>query len=592
MGNVELFNNQSSKPNKNDANNADNELWLSAFCDFAMDGIVILDEQQKIIRFNPAAEKIFLCQAQDVCGKPIDSLIPTLFREAHREYIQIFAETNKTSHKPGITRTIGLRKNGQEFPIEITISQFENGGKAFFAAILRDATERENAEKALRESEQRYRTLADAANDMIWIVNSNGRIEYVNAYAAQQLGKTPQQLIGKLQGDLFPDKTGKRQWKSLEKVIKTGNPAYVEWLSTFFMQKIWLGTSLVPLRNDAGEVYAVLGVGRDITARKEAENTLQRHDAILEAVSSAAENFLQAENLEEHLQKVLAQLGEAAQASRVYIYENYEKEYGVIWAKQRFEWVSPGIKSQLENPDLQDIPLYKMRDGRWLKTLSQGQSLHGYVDTLDESGRKLVVSQGILSVVAVPIFSGSKLWGFMGFDESKIRREWSAMEIQALKTAADILGAAIQREKAEGILRISEAEYRSLFENALEGIYRTSPDGHVLAANPALIKMLGYDAKQNLLSLDFSKYLYMLPENNDTVRQGQAEADELRNVELHLERLDGRVVIVLNNSRRVRDENGKILYYEGTMVDITERKQAVEEINRRVKNWKRSTKVD
>ena len=582
MGNVELFNNQSSKPNKNDANNADNESWLSAFCDSAMDGIVILDEQQKIVRFNPAAEKIFLCQAQDVCGELIDSLIPALFREAHREYIQIFAETNKTRHKPGITKTIGLRKNGQEFPIEITISQFENDGKNFFAAILRDATERENAEKALRESEQRYRTLADAANDMIWIVNSSGRIEYVNVYAAQQLGKTPQQLIGKLQRDLFPDKTGKRQWKSLEKVIKTGNPTYVEWASTFFMQKIWLGTSLVPLRNDSGEVYAVLGVGRDITARKEAENTLQRHDAILEAVSSAAENFLQAENLEEHLQKVLAQLGEAAQASRVYIYENYEKEYGCVWSKQRFEWVSPGIKSQLENPDLQDIPLYKMREGRWLKTLSQGQSLHGYVDTLDESGRRLVVSQGILSVVAVPIFSGTKLWGFMGFDESRIRREWSAMEIQALKTAADILGAAIQREKAEGILRISEAEYRSLFENALEGIYRTSPDGHLLAANPALIKMLGFDAKQDLLSLDFSKYLYVRPENNHTVRQGQAEADELRNIELHLERQDGQVIIVLNNSRRVRDENGNILYYEGTMVDITERKQAVEQINRRV----------
>lgn len=577
-----LSSNQDAHPSDNPFLE-NSESWLSAFCNAAMDGIVILDEQQHIVHFNPAAEKIFLCVARDVLGKSLDVFIPELLRKSHREHVRLFAETNATRHKPGITRVAAVRANGEQFPLEITVSQFAKDGKKYFSAIVRDDSEREDAEKALRESEMRYRTLADAAHALIWIVNAGGRIEYVNMYAAQQFGKTPQQLIGIFYHDLFPAVIAKRHWKTIGRVLKTGEPAYVEWLNQFLGTSTWLGTSLAALHDDDGNAYAVLGVGRDITATKETEQALQRHDAILEAVSSAAENFLRTANLQDHIYEVLAHFGRAAQVSRVYIYENYVDETGEVWAYERFEWASVGIRSQLQNPDLQRIALSKIGGGRWLSALSQGRALQGYVDSIDESARVLVASQGILSVVAVPIFSGNVLWGFMGVDESKSRREWSPMEIQAVRTAADILGAAIQREKAEGVLRMSEAEYRSLFEHALEGIYRTTPHGKILAANPALIKMLGLDSAQDLFSRNFFDFLYSRPENRDVPRQDYVEADELRNIELCLERQDGQVLIVLHNSQRVRDDAGNVMYYEGTMVDITERKRAVEELNHRVK---------
>ena len=556
--------------------------WLSAFCDAAMDGILILDQEQCVVHFNPAAEKIFQCDAADVLGKPLDFFIPELVREPHRQYIRLFAETNTTRHKPGVTRVTGVRINGEEFPLEITISQFEQGGKKFFAAIMRDDSEREKAEKALHEREMHYRILAEAANDMIWIVNASGRIEFVNLYAARQFGKTPQQLVGLLYQDLFPGMVSRRHWKTLGKVIQTGEPAYVEWLNQFLGNAVWLGTSLAPLKDDNGQVYAVLGVGRDITALKEVAYSLRRHDAILEAVSSAAKNFLRTANLQDHIDEVLAHFGRAAQVSRVYIYQNSEDENGVVRSSQRFEWTATGIKSQLKNPDLQAIPLSTIGGGRWLKAFLQGQSLQGYVDSMDESARVLIASQGILCVVVAPIFSGNSLWGFIGVDESKTRREWSAMEIQALRTAADILGAAIQREQAEGTLRASEAQYRSLFEHALEGIYRTSPDGRILAANPALLKMLGLDSIDELLPTNFFDYLYARSENLNTPRQDRVEVDELRNLELYLECADEKVLIVLHNSQRVKDQNGNVVYYEGAMVDITERKRAVEQLDRRV----------
>jgi len=185
-------------------------------------------------------------------------------------------------------------------------------------------------------------------------------------------------------------------------------------------------------------------------------------------------------------------------------------------------------------------------------------------------------------VAVVPIFSGHSFWGFMGYDESRSKRDWTPMEIQALRTAANILGAAIQRERAEEILRTSEAEYRSLFEHALEGVYRMSPDGYILTANPAFIKMFGFDSMDDLLSLDFSPYLALRFKNGEITAPGQANANELRNVELSLKRKDGQLVTVLTNVRKVRDAQGNIIYYEGTMADITDRKQAIEQINRRV----------
>ncbi len=568
-----------------DTSPSDSEVPLSALIDSAMDGIIVLDARQRIVSFNPAAEAIFRCSAADAIGKSINRFIPRRFRKLHTEYIRAFAREGITQRAVGAVNEpeiAGLRADGEEFPSEISISRFESGGREFFAAIVRDTSEREHVERALRESEARYRTLAEATDDMIWIINRQGQLEYLNEYAATQFEKRPEFLIGKRIDDLFPAEIAKRQKASVKKVMAGGAPFYVEALYPFPGRSIWLGVSLAPMRNDSGEVYAVLGVARDITARKQAEQALQRHDAILEAVSFAAESFLKAADWQENIQEVLAHLGQAAGTSRAYIFENsFDDDQGIL-SSQRFEWVSPGITPQIGNPDLQNIPLSQVDSGRWLAELAKNQPLYGHTDRASGSQKALLEAQGILSIVIVPVFSGRTFWGFMGYDECINRREWTPMEIQALKTAADILGAAIQRKQAEEVILVSETEYRSLFENALEGIYRTSPEGIILAANPALIKMLGFDSMEDLLLLDFSRELYLRPENRNIVRRAMAEADEQRNVELRLERKDGQPLIVLNNSRTVRDATGQVLYYEGTMVDITDRKHAVEQVNRRV----------
>ncbi|MEW6718147.1 MAG: GAF domain-containing protein [Chloroflexota bacterium] len=139
-----------------------------------------------------------------------------------------------------------------------------------------------------------------------------------------------------------------------------------------------------------------------------------------------------------------------------------------------------------------------------------------------------------------------------------------------------------KRKQVEERLRRSEADYRSLFENVLDGIYRTTPEGKILDANPALVDMLGYASKAELLGVDIARDLYAMPEERDVLLKEVEQQGELRNIELTLKCKDGQQIIVLDNTRAVMDENGTIVHYEGTLKDITDRKQAEEEMRHRL----------
>ncbi len=118
-------------------------------------------------------------------------------------------------------------------------------------------------------------------------------------------------------------------------------------------------------------------------------------------------------------------------------------------------------------------------------------------------------------------------------------------------------------------LKASESRYRELYENVVAGVFQTTPDGKFMAGNPALVRMLGYASEDELLELDISRDIYMFPEDRANWVRNIA-AGEIRNAELTLKRKDGHKMVVLENSRAVTGENGEVLYYEGTLTDITE----------------------
>jgi PAS domain S-box-containing protein len=140
------------------------EARLRGILDSAMDAIITVDESQHIVLFNAAAEAMFGCPRDQAVGAPLESFIPDRFRSAHAEHVQRFGETGTTSRRMGALRVVtGLRRNGEEFPIDASISQLSERGSKFFTVILRDVTERVRAEEALRRSKQEVQELAAEA---------------------------------------------------------------------------------------------------------------------------------------------------------------------------------------------------------------------------------------------------------------------------------------------------------------------------------------------------------------------------------------------------------------------------------------------
>jgi PAS domain S-box-containing protein len=120
-----------------------------------MDAIITVDEQQRIVLFNQAAEKLFGYRSEEIMGQLLDGLIPDSLRAAHRLHIRNFGKAGITTRSMHSPRTLsGLRSNGEEFPIEATISQVELSGQKLFTVVLRDITERSRAEDELRNSER------------------------------------------------------------------------------------------------------------------------------------------------------------------------------------------------------------------------------------------------------------------------------------------------------------------------------------------------------------------------------------------------------------------------------------------------------
>lgn len=126
--------------------------------------------------------------------------------------------------------------------------------------------------------------------------------------------------------------------------------------------------------------------------------------------------------------------------------------------------------------------------------------------------------------------------------------------------------------------RESDNKYRSLFENVHDGIYQSTIDGKILTANPALVTMLGYDSEEELKRMNIGRDIYVNASDRDSYLLKIKEEGNLEDSELILKKKDGSHIIVLEHSHIVQDANGKILYYEGTLTDITRRKKAEEDL--------------
>ena len=153
------------------------------------------------------------------------------------------------------------------------------------ATVLEQRVEERTQE--LRESEERYRILSETSPDMIFVIDREDKVQYVNKLAASQFGKTPEQVIGKARTELFPPGVAEGQLFGLQQVLKSAEPFSSESQIAFQAGSIWLETQLVPMLDEAGKVGSVMGVSRNITERIRAEEEASFLASIIQASKDA-----------------------------------------------------------------------------------------------------------------------------------------------------------------------------------------------------------------------------------------------------------------------------------------------------------------
>jgi PAS domain S-box-containing protein len=266
---------------------------LAGVINSAMDAIVTVDESQNIVLFNSAAERMFLYPAEDAIGQRLDRFIPARFRTSHREHIQNFGSTHVTKRSMGALGALfGLRADGQEFPIEASISQLESSGKKIYTVILRDITERKRAEETLNEQAK----ILDMAP--VLIHDLTGRIVFWNRGAEQMYGWTAAEATDKLSQVMLQTEFN----QALEE-IKARLFARDHWEGEITHtrrdgKRIVVASNWLLHRDESGKPKAILEVNNDITERLKAEAEVRRLNEELEARVADRTAELEAANKE------------------------------------------------------------------------------------------------------------------------------------------------------------------------------------------------------------------------------------------------------------------------------------------------------
>ena len=407
-------------------------------------------------------------------------------------------------------------------------------GDIVWHGIIMEITERRRAEEALRHSEKRYRSFLEVTSQFAWVTDANGQVVEDIPSWRSFTGQTYEQTKGTGWSTALHPQDVQHTLEIWNRAVTTKEHYDVEYRVRRYdgVYRLMLARG-VPILDEQNNVVEWVGTCIDITERKQAEEALAKEQQLLNILLNTIPDNIYFKDRDSRFIRINKSL-----ASWLGLADPSEAS-----GRSDFDFFSEEHASQAL-ADEQEI----IRTGQSLVGIEEKETWPDSEDTW-------------VSTTKIPLRD----------DEGNI--------VGILGISRDIT----EHKRAEQALQESEERFRSLYENSTIGLYRTTPDGWILTANPTAVKMLGYDSFDELAKRNLEKSGYEPSYSRSEFMQRLEKDGIVSGLESAWLKRDGTTIFIRESSRAIRDENGKVIYYDGTFEDITDRKEAEEQSQKDLK---------
>lgn len=489
---------------------------LQATLDATTNGILVVDLSGRITSFNKQFKQMFR-HSEEVLESRKDSAAIKWVLDQLKDPEQFVSKIQYLYENPELSSLDTIELKDGRILERFSGPQLLDGKPIGRVWSFMDITERKNAEQQLLLMAHTIKSI----NESISITDINDKILFVNDAFLKTYGYTdPDELIGQ---NISIVRSSENDQEIIENIL--GSTIENGWQGEIINQRkdgsifpISLSTTVV--QNEKGETLGMVGVAIDITERKQFEQALQAKEAHLSTLIQTIPDLIWVKD-----------------TNGVYLTCNkmFENFFGAkaseIIGKTDYDFVDKELADSFRNHDRNAIAV-------------GGPSSNEEWVTFANDGHR-----ALLETIKTPMI------------------DQNGTIIGVLGIGRDITGRKIAEEK----LRESEEKYRNLIETMPDGVYRTTPEGKFVEVNAAMVKILGYDSKEDLMAIDIKSDLYFKPEDRESLI---LELDS-ENLDVYpLKKKDGTAVWIEDHGWYVRDEKGKIIFHEGVSRDITDRRMA------------------